>query len=87
MILLFLLFIFRYNLFLASSKCSTVQYKSLTSFLSSPPLSFLSCTTDESHWTSKAAPAAPGPQGTGSSELLGEVAGADVIIIDDIVGK
>ena len=43
--------------------------------------------TDESHWTSKAAPGAPGPQGTGSSELLGEVTGADVIIIDDIVGE
>ena len=42
---------------------------------------------DESHWTSKAAPGAPGPQGTGSSELLGEVTGADVIIIDDIVGE
>ena len=49
--------------------------------------SFFFPATDESHWTSKAAPGAPGPQGTGSSELLGEVTGADVIIIDDIVGK
>lgn len=52
--------------------------------LFSPVLSFAA---DESHWTSKVAPPAPGPQGTGSSELLGEVAGADVIIIDDIVGE
>lgn len=40
---------------------------------------------DDNHWSSKASQAT-NSSGPLSSELLGDVAGADVIIIDDIVG-
>ena len=41
---------------------------------------------DDNHWSSKASQAT-NSTGPLSSELLGDVAGADVIIIDDIVGE
>ena len=42
---------------------------------------------DDTHWSSKTSNPATGPIGSNNNELLGEVAGADVIIIDDIVGE
>lgn len=57
---------------------SSIPISSTSTLLTSPP-------PDDNHWSSKASQAT-NSSGPLSSELLGDVAGADVIIIDDIVG-
>ena len=60
---------------------------STTLFIFIDILLFPSPHTDDSHWSTKVPNPSLGPIASNNNELLGEVKGADVIIIDDIVGE